>query len=66
MSMRHSSSGSAGLKALVTATPIIGPMALRLARSAPVEALRRQLQFRGSSDYWEERYRAGGNSGAGS
>jgi SAM-dependent methyltransferase len=64
--MRHSSSGSAGLKAFVTGTPIIGPMARALARSAPVEALRRQLQFRGSSNYWEERYQAGGNSGAGS
>jgi SAM-dependent methyltransferase len=64
--MGDSSSGQARLKALVTATPIVGPMARRLARSAPIEALRRQLQFRGSSNYWEERYRSGGNSGAGS
>src|SRR5579859_8234848 len=64
--MRDSSSAQTRLKALLTATPIVGPVARRLARSAAVEAVRRQLQFRGSSTYWEERYRAGGNSGAGS
>ena len=64
--MPHSSSGPARLKDLVTGTPIIGPMARRLAQSGPVEALRRRLQFHGSSNYWEERYRSGGNSGAGS
>ena len=64
--MRDSSTGQARLKALLTATPIVGPVARLLAHSAPVEAVRRQLQFRGSSTYWEERYRDGGNSGAGS
>jgi SAM-dependent methyltransferase len=65
--MQDRSSGQArGLKALLAATPILGPVVRSLARSAPVEAVRRQLRFRGSSDYWERRYRAGGNSGAGS
>jgi SAM-dependent methyltransferase len=32
----------------------------------PMKALRRQMRFPGSSSYWEERYRAGGTSGAGS
>jgi SAM-dependent methyltransferase len=64
--MRDSSTGQTGLKALLAATPIVGPMARFLAHSPPVEAIRRQLQFRGSSTYWEERYSRGGNSGAGS
>ena len=54
------------IKELLTATPVVGPVARSLARSAPVEAVRRQLQFRDSSSYWEKRYRNGGNSGVGS
>jgi len=65
--MQDKSAGPArGLKAWLTATPILGPVARSLARSGPVAAVRRQLRFRGSSDYWEQRYRAGGTSGAGS
>jgi len=51
---------------LVKQTPVIGPIARSLARSPLVERLRRRLDFRGSADYWDQRYRAGGNSGAGS
>jgi SAM-dependent methyltransferase len=54
------------LKAMLSATPILGRVARALAGSAPVETLRRQLHFRGSSSYWEQRYRRGGTSGAGS
>jgi hypothetical protein len=65
--MQDKSAGPArGLKAWLTATPILGSVARSLARSGPVAAMRRQLRFRGSSDYWEQRYRAGGTSGAGS
>ena len=65
--MRNTSTGMArGWKALLTETPILGPVTRQLARSRPVAALRRQLAFRGSSAYWEERYRNGGTSGAGS
>ena len=65
--MRNTSTGPArGLKALLTETPILGPMTRQLARSRPIAAMRRQFGFRGSSAYWEERYRNGGTSGAGS
>ena len=32
----------------------------------PLAGSRRRLGFRGSAAYWDARYRAGGNSGAGS
>ena len=65
--MRNTAPGQArGVKALLTETPILGPVTRHLARSRPVAVLRRQLGFRGSSAYWEERYRNGGTSGAGS
>jgi SAM-dependent methyltransferase len=54
------------LKATLEATPILGRVVRALARTAPVEALRRRLGFRGSSSYWEQRYRQGGTSGSGS
>jgi SAM-dependent methyltransferase len=57
------------LKSLLVATPLLGPAARSLARIPMVvslRALRRRLTFPGSSNYWEQRYRQGGNSGAGS
>jgi SAM-dependent methyltransferase len=53
-------------KAIIKNTPLIGSAARALARAPGVEGLRKRLGFRGSSSYWDERYRAGGNSGAGS
>jgi hypothetical protein len=49
------------LKRSVAAIPVVGP-ALRRAFRSVVS----QRSFPGSRKYWEERYRAGGNSGAGS
>ncbi|MEA2757124.1 MAG: hypothetical protein QOJ54_3413 [Aliidongia sp.] len=43
---------------------ILRPVARALIN--PLRALRRQMRFPGSSSYWEERYRVGGTSGAGS
>ncbi|HLZ66872.1 MAG TPA: methyltransferase [Aliidongia sp.] len=54
------------LVTLVKHTPLIGPLARSLARAPLVERLRQRLGFRGSAAYWDARYRAGGNSGAGS
>jgi SAM-dependent methyltransferase len=54
------------LTKLVKQTPLIGPLARGLARMSLVERLRQRLGFRGSAAYWDARYRAGGNSGAGS
>jgi hypothetical protein len=51
---------------LVKQTPVLGPLARTLARAPLVERLRERLGFRGSAAYWDARYRAGGNSGAGS
>jgi len=51
------------LKKFVAGVPVIGPAAKRLARSvSPGQA----LPFEKSSSYWDARYKAGGNSGAGS
>ncbi|MGB8841023.1 MAG: class I SAM-dependent methyltransferase [Aliidongia sp.] len=52
-----------GLNALLQ-VPVLRPIARTLID--PMKALRRQMRFPGSSSYWEERYRAGGTSGAGS
>jgi SAM-dependent methyltransferase len=54
------------LTRLVKQTPVIGPIARRLARAPLVDRLRQRLGFHGSADYWDARYRAGGGSGAGS
>lgn len=43
----------------------IRPVVTKVYRSGPVQRLRQQL-FRGSAQYWEERYAKGGTSGAGS
>lgn len=43
--------------------PLIGDIAVRLVRAM---RRRRTQPFRSSGSYWEERYRSGGNSGAGS
>jgi hypothetical protein len=53
-----------GVKRLVKATPVLGPLAVRWA------ALRRRRRgeaaFAGSAGYWERRYATGGTSGHGS
>jgi hypothetical protein len=54
------------LATLVKHTPLIGPLARSLARTPLVERMRNRLGFKGSAAYWDARYRAGGNSGAGS
>jgi SAM-dependent methyltransferase len=54
------------LTSLVTKTPVVGSLAHVLARQPLIERLIRRWNFRGSSCYWEQRYVAGGNSGAGS
>lgn len=48
-------------KSTVRELPIIGPIASFLNRN-----LQRLRIFPGSKDYWEKRYKGGGNSGAGS
>jgi SAM-dependent methyltransferase len=59
--------GGTRLKALVAATPALGAAARFLSRIRVVQELRRwRHRFRGSSSYWEQRYRRGGTSGAGS
>lgn len=46
------------VKSLIKSIPVIGPFLVHLRE--------RQQNFRSSSEYWDRRYRAGGNSGAGS
>lgn len=46
------------VKRLIKSIPVIGPFLVHLRG--------RQQNFRNSSEYWDRRYRAGGNSGAGS
>ncbi len=46
------------VKSLIKSIPVIGPFLAHLRG--------RQENFRSSSEYWDRRYRAGGNSGAGS
>jgi hypothetical protein len=46
------------MKAFIKSIPVLGPALVRI-RGGRVE-------FKDSSDYWERRYRTGGNSGAGS
>src|ERR1700751_1058790 len=54
------------LKAFVAGTPFLGAAARTIVRIPVIEDLRRRLGFRGSSSYWEDRYRQGGTSGSGS
>ena len=54
------------IKAIVAANPVLGPMARSIARIPVVGDLRRCFGFKGSSNYWEERYQQGGTSGSGS
>jgi cyclopropane fatty-acyl-phospholipid synthase-like methyltransferase len=54
------------LKAFVAGTPFLGAAARTIVRIPAIEDLRRRLGFRGSSSYWEDRYRQGGTSGSGS
>jgi hypothetical protein len=66
MKPSHPDSGTR-LKALVAATPVLGAAARSLSRIRVVKELRGwRHRFRGSSSYWEQRYRQGGTSGAGS
>jgi len=53
-------------KALVARTPLLGTAARSFVRIPVVEDFRRRFGFRGSSSYWEDRYRQGGTSGSGS
>jgi len=48
------------MKSAIKSIPIIGPIAGGVVR------LFKRSRFDGSTDYWEQRYAAGGNSGAGS
>jgi hypothetical protein len=48
------------LRSAVKSFPIVGPLAVAITRPF------RRTRFDGSANYWEERYTAGGNSGAGS
>lgn len=68
MKPNHLDSGSR-LKALVAGTPLLGTAARALARTTVVKELRKlrkRMEFRGSSVYWEQRYRGGATSGPGS
>jgi SAM-dependent methyltransferase len=49
------------VKPILKKTPILGPALQQVARF-----IRKQPVFHTSAQYWEDRYRAGGNSGAGS
>lgn len=53
-------------RALVAATPLLGPAARAIARTPVVEELRRRFGFRNSTSYWERRYQNGRTSGVGS
>ena len=52
------------LRAGVAKLPLIGPVAKKLSRKAIRQPTK--LEFRSTVQYWEDRYAAGGNSGAGS
>ena len=54
MTTKHSSL----MKAFLKSIPVIGPLLVHLRR--------RQDDFRSPSEYWDRRYRTGGDSGAGS
>jgi len=53
------------MKETIKSIPVVGEIAQALYRRLPKQ-LKRQRPFPGSAAYWEERYRAGGTSGAGS
>ena len=48
------------VKSVLKSVPIFGPLVATISRHL------NSLGFRGSADYWEQRYRKGGTSGAGS
>lgn len=52
------------MKETIKRVPVLGEFARALYRRAPRRL--KQLAFAGSANYWEQRYAAGGNSGAGS
>ncbi len=49
------------LKNLVKETPVIGSLTMKL-----IKLTTQNFKFKGTAYYWEERYKTGGNSGAGS
>ncbi len=51
------------MKNLIRRIPIVGPFTIRVARRLRGK---RAPEFPGSADYWEERYKSGGDSGCGS
>ncbi len=53
------------MKQTIKSIPVLGEIARALYRRIPKQ-LRRERAFPGSAAYWEERYRKGGTSGAGS
>jgi len=53
------------VKRVIKSIPFVGTTASRLGRTDVISRARRLL-FRGSLSYWEDRYRCGGTSGAGS
>jgi cyclopropane fatty-acyl-phospholipid synthase-like methyltransferase len=54
------------MNAFLTNTPILGPIVKSIVKTSVVEELRRRIGFKNSSNYWEQRYRKGKSSGAGS
>jgi len=61
----HAHDGSR-LRALITATPLLGAAARTVASTPLVRELRRRFGFRDSKSYWERRYQNGRTSGVGS
>jgi SAM-dependent methyltransferase len=53
------------MKETIKSIPVVGEIARALYRRIPKQ-LKRERTFPGSAAYWEERYRTGGTSGAGS
>lgn len=54
------------LRALIIASPLLGPAARTIASTPIVREVRRRLGFRDSKSYWERRYQKGRTSGVGS
>lgn len=50
-------------RSVVKNTPLLGPLAIRLASKFSIIS---KLRFENSAQYWEDRYKFGGNSGSGS
>ena len=64
MSRHPSTALVAGLRRRVRTAPVLGPVLVKAKLWADLQ--RRKWRFTNSADYWDERYAAGGNSGAGS